>query len=62
MNTKALILGIMFLIVALIVPVYALYESATSTLRGISEIPNLSDSTGITTFYNQQVKKCIKYH
>jgi hypothetical protein len=54
MNTKALILGVVFLIAALIVPVFALYESATSTLRGISEIPNLADQTQLTTFYNQQ--------
>ncbi len=54
MNTKALILGIIFLVASLIVPVFALYEEATSSLRGISSIPDLTDRTEITRYFSQQ--------
>jgi len=54
MNTKALILGIVFLVAALIVPVFALYQEATSSLRGISSIPDLTDRTAVTNYFSQQ--------
>jgi hypothetical protein len=54
MNTKALILGIIFLIAALIVPVFALYQEATSSLKGISSIPDLTDHTAVTNYFSQQ--------
>ncbi len=54
MNTKALIVGIVFLAAALIVPVFALYEQATATTRGMSQLPDLTDRTGLISFFNQQ--------
>jgi hypothetical protein len=54
MNTKALILAIVFLAAALVVPVFALYEEATSGFRGLSTIPDLTDRTGLISFFNQQ--------
>ena len=54
MNMKALVLGIIFLTAALIVPAFALYQEATSSLRGIAQIPDLTDHTGVTSFFNQQ--------
>jgi hypothetical protein len=55
MNMKALILGIIFLAAALIVPAFALYEQATTTMKGIAQIPELAtDPTGLTRYLNQQ--------
>jgi hypothetical protein len=54
MNTKALIIAIVFLAASLIVPVFALYEQATSNLRQMSQIPDLTDRTGLINFFNQQ--------
>jgi hypothetical protein len=57
MNLKALVLGIIFLTAALIVPAFALYQEATSSLRGIAQIPDLTDHTGVTSFFNQQASQ-----
>jgi hypothetical protein len=54
MNMKALILGIIFLAAAMIVPTFALYQAATSNIRGIAQIPDLTDHTGVSTYLNQQ--------
>jgi hypothetical protein len=54
MNMKALVLGIVLLAAALIVPAFALYQEATSGLRSIAQIPDLTDHTGVTTYLNQQ--------
>ena len=54
MNMKALILGIILLAAALVIPAIALYQEATSSLRGIAQIPDLTDHTGVTTYLNQQ--------
>lgn len=52
MNMKALAVGIVFLVVALVVPVFALYEIVTSNTRATIEIlPNLSDQTAIASFF-----------
>ena len=57
MNMKALILGIIFLAASLIVPVFALYEEATSNLKQMSQLPDLTDKTGLTSFFNQQATR-----
>jgi hypothetical protein len=54
MNTKALIVGIVLLAASLIVPVFALYEAATSTTRGLSQLPDLTDRTSLINFFSQQ--------
>jgi hypothetical protein len=53
-NTKALIVGIVFFAASLIVPVFALYEQATATTSGMSQLPDLTDRTGLISFFNEQ--------
>ena len=55
MNMKALILGIILLAAALIVPAFALYQQATTTMKAISQIPELAnDPAGLNTYLDQQ--------
>ncbi len=59
MNKNALILAIVFLAASLIVPIYALYEESTSTLRAyVQEIPNLAGHDTLTQeFLNVQATR-----
>ena len=54
MNRKALIIATIFLVVALVFPIFVIFEDYASTTQAlINNRPNLNDETQRTAFFNQ---------
>lgn len=53
-NRKALVVSAIFLVVALVFPVFVIFEDYASTTQAlINNRPNLNDETQRTAFFNQ---------
>jgi len=54
MNRKALIIAAVLLVVALVFPIFVIFEDYASTTQAlINNTPNLNDETQRTAFFNQ---------
>jgi capsular polysaccharide biosynthesis protein len=54
MNRKALVIAAIFLVVALVFPVFVIFEDYASTTQAlVTNRPNLNDETQRTAFFNQ---------
>ena len=57
MNEKALALSIIFLAMALIVPIYALYSAVNANIRNLVEVfPNPPDPDAVARILNEQAQ------